>query len=247
MRLNKYIAQAGIASRRSADELTREGKVTINGAVMKQPGYDVQEGDIVCVNGQRVGGSEKLCYYALNKPAGYVTTTSDEKGRPTVLSLLTDVEARVFPVGRLDIDTSGLLILTNDGALANRITSPKSQIRKTYLARLNDRLSREQLSMLRNGVTIDLPVTGKNGERSIRKYRTRPAEVNIVSERVHECVIQISISEGKNRQIRKMVEAAGLKVLALERIAIGDIKLGRTKEGGYRRLTPAEIEYLKNC
>ena len=116
MRLNNYIAQAGIASRRSADELTREGNVTINGAVMKQPGYDVQEGDIVCVNGQRIGGSEKLCYYALNKPAGYVTTTSDEKGRPTVLSLLTDVEARVFPVGRLDIDTSGLLILTNDGA-----------------------------------------------------------------------------------------------------------------------------------
>ena len=247
MRLNKYIAQAGVASRRGADELTKEGKVTVNGAVLKEPGYDVKDGDLVCVNGKPVSAAEKLCYYALNKPEGFVTTTSDEKGRPTVLSLMSDVEARVFPVGRLDYQTSGLLIMTNDGSLANRIAHPRAELKKTYLARLNGILTREQLRMLRSGVVIDIPVYGKGSEKGTKKYMTRPAEVEIVSERSGECVIQISISEGKNRQIRKMVQAVGLKVLALERIAIGNIQLGRTRPGTYRKLSAAEIEYLRNC
>lgn len=247
MRLNKYIAQAGIASRRGADELTKEGKVSINGAVMKEPGYDVQEGDIVRVNGRIVGAPEKLCYYALNKPEGYVTTVSDEKGRPAVVSLMSDVEARVFPVGRLDYETSGLLIMTNDGAVANRVAHPRGEVRKTYLARLNGCLSQDQLRQLRSGIVIDIPAYEKGSKKGTRKYKTRPAQVNVLSERFHESVIEISISEGKNRQIRKMIEAAGLKVLALERVSIGEIKLGRTRPGTYRKLTPAEIDYLKNC
>lgn len=246
MRLNKFIAQAGIASRRAADELTKDGKVTINGAVMKEPGYDVLEGDVVCVNGKRIDHPEKAVYYALNKPAGYVTTTSDEKGRPTVLSLLTDVTARVYPVGRLDMDSSGLLLLTNDGSIADRIAHPRTSLKKTYYARLNGGISHEQLRSLREGVVIDVPVYGKGKEHGTRKYRTRPAEVKVISDAGHESVIEISISEGKNRQIRKMAEAVGLKVLALERIAIGEIKLGRTKPGTYRKLTAAEIDYLKN-
>ena len=247
MRLNKYIAQAGISSRRGADDLIKEGRVKINGAVLKEPGYDVQEGDKVEVNGKPVEGAEKLCYYALNKPAGFVTTRKDEKGRPTVMDLLTDVNVNVFPVGRLDYDSCGLLLLTNDGDLANRLSKPSSHVEKTYLARLNGTPTEKQLAMLRKGVEIDLeekdPATGK---RYIRKYKTRPAKVTMVSQAARECVLEIKISEGKNRQIRKMAEAIGLKVLQLQRTAIGEIRLGRTKEGGYRRLSAAEVEYLKS-
>ena len=244
MRLNKYIAQAGICSRRAADELTKEGKVKINGAVMKEPGYDVKPGDVVTVGTRTITTSEKLCYYALNKPVGYVCTAKDEKGRKTVVSLLADVEARVYPVGRLDYDTSGLLILTNDGELTNLIASPDSTIRKTYQARIAGRLSLDELWTLRNGIIIDLPVNTKDGRRTVRKYKTRPAEVRIISEKGDESLVEISISEGKNRQVRRMFEAAGHKVISLERIAIGDIKLGRTKPGTYRRLTDAELKGL---
>ena len=247
MRLNKYIAQAGISSRRGADDLIKEGRVKINGAVLKEPGYDVQEGDRVEVNGRLLEGAEKLCYYALNKPAGFVTTRKDEKGRPTVMDLLTDVSANVFPVGRLDYDSCGLLLLTNDGGLANKISRPSSHLEKTYLAMLNGTPDNRQLEQLRSGIVIDLeekdPATGKH---YTRKYKTRPARVTVVSQSAHECVLEIKISEGKNRQIRKMAEAVGLKVLQLQRTAIGEIKLGRTKEGGYRKLSAAEVDYLKN-
>ena len=245
MRLNKYIAHSGIVSRRKADELTAAGKVTVNGAVMTQPGYDVQPGDIVMVEGKLAQADEKLCYYALNKPAGYVTTASDEKGRPTVLSLLTDVDVRVYPVGRLDFDTSGLLILTNDGELANRVMHPKGEVKKTYLARIGGRLTPQQLDMLRSGVQIDIPLYGADKGKT-KKYRTRPAEVEVLDENASQSVVQIVISEGKNRQVRKMFAAAGHRVLALERVAIGNVKLGRTKPGNYRRLTAAEIEELRN-
>ena len=246
MRLNKYIAQSGISSRRGADDLIKNGKVSVNGAVLKEPGYDVQEGDIVAVGGRPLPEPEKLCWYALNKPAGYVTTRKDEKGRPTVMDLLTDVSVNVFPVGRLDYDSCGLLLLTNDGDLANKISRPSSHLEKTYLARLNGVPTERQLDMLRKGLEIDLeekdPSTGKH---YTRKYKTRPAKVAMVSQAARECVLEIKITEGKNRQIRKMAEAIGLRVLALQRTAIGEIKLGRTKEGGYRKLTAAEIEYLK--
>lgn len=242
MRINKYIAQAGIVSRRKADELITDGKVKINGAVLKEPGYNVEDGDVVEVLGQVISGTQKYVYYALNKPAGYVTTLSDEKGRPTVVSLLTDVTARVFPVGRLDYDTSGLLIMTNDGDLAQHVSHPKNKVWKTYIARINGPLSKDQMWALRNGVEIELKENGR-----IYKYKTRPAQIAELSRAPHESVLEIKISEGKNRQVRKMIEAVGYKVLELERIAIGDILLGHTKQGSYRKLTQREIDYLKNC
>ena len=235
MRLNKYIAQAGVASRRKADELITAGKVKINGTVCTVLGTEVSEGDRVFVNGREISAKdEKLVYYALNKPLGYITTTSDEKNRETVLSLLTDVTQRVFPVGRLDADTTGLLIMTNDGALANRISHPKNAVWKTYEAEINIAISEEKMQKLRDGVDIG-------------GYRTKPAQVKLLKQTAHASLVEIRICEGKNRQIRKMFKTVDAKVVALERTAIGEVKLGRTHVGTYRRLTKEEIDYLKNC
>ncbi len=235
MRLNKYIAQAGVASRRKADELIAAGKVKINGTVCTVLGTEVEPGDIVLVNGRDISGqSEKLVYYALNKPLGYITTTSDEKGRETVLSLLTDVTQRVFPVGRLDADTTGLLILTNDGALANRITHPRNTVWKTYEVEINIAISEEKMEKLRKGVDIG-------------GYITKPAQVKLLKQTAHASLLEVKISEGKNRQIRKMFKAVDAKVVALERTAIGEVRLGRTHVGTYRKLTKEEIDYLKSC
>ncbi len=235
MRLNKYIAQAGVASRRKADELIAAGKVKINGTVCTVLGTEVMPGDRVLVNGRDISGqSEKLVYYALNKPLGYITTTSDEKGRETILSLLTDVTQRVFPVGRLDADTTGLLILTNDGTLANRITHPRNTVWKTYEVEINIAISEEKMEKLRKGVDIG-------------GYITKPAQVKLLKQTAHASLLEVKISEGKNRQIRKMFKAVDAKVIALERTAIGEVRLGRTHVGTYRKLTKEEIDYLKSC
>ena len=245
MRINRYIAASGIASRRKADEMIAAGRVRVNGAVMTSPGCDIQPGDVVMVDGKPLPAAEKICWYALNKPAGCVTTASDDKGRPTVMQFLADIETRVYPVGRLDYDTSGLLLLTNDGDLASRIADPKQKIKKTYMARIGGKLTQQQLAELRGGIEIELPV--KNAESgAVRKYRTKPAEVNVISENASQSLVEITISEGKNRQIRRMFAAAGHRVLQLERTAIGNIKLGRTRPGTCRRLTEAETETLKN-
>ncbi len=234
MRLNKYIAAAGIASRRKADQLTIDGQVKINGSIMQTPGYDVKPDDIVSVAGKVITGGETLAYYALNKPLGYITTTADEKGRPTVVSLLTDVSSRVFPVGRLDAATSGLIIMTNDGDLSYHLSHPSQQVYKTYVANVSGTLSKEELRMLQNGVLIE-------------GYTTAPAKVEILKETASSTILEIQIYEGKNRQIRKMCEAVGHHVLQLERVAIGNVHLGRLKPGHYRKLTIQEIDYLKNC
>lgn len=234
MRLNKYIAQAGIASRRKADELTVQGNVKINGVVMKEPGYDVKEGDVVEVNGHVMKPSSKLIYIMLNKPKGYITTASDEKGRPTVMDLLTDIPERLFAIGRLDYNTSGMLLLTNDGDLAYRLTHPKHQIYKTYRVRVSGVLSETKAVRLRSGVDIGGFVTSK-------------AKVKILKGAERSTIVEIQIYEGKNRQVRKMFAAVGNKVIDLERIAIGELRLGRLMEGHYRKLSREEIEYLKNC
>lgn len=235
MRLNKYIAAAGVASRRKADELITAGKVKINGQVCTTLGVDVGEDDVVSVNGKTISAEdEKLVYYALNKPLGYITTTSDEKGRPTVVSLLSDVTQRVYPVGRLDADTTGLLVMTNDGALANRIAHPRHEVWKTYLAEIDVNISENKLKQLENGVDIG-------------GYITKPAKVKLLKHTDHASLVEVQISEGKNRQVRKMFKAVGARVVALQRIAIGEVKLGRTHEGTYRKLTQKEIDYLKHC
>ena len=234
MRINKYIASAGICSRRKADELIMNGNVKVNGAVLREPGYDVTEDDVVEVNGTPVIGAEDPVYYLLNKPIGYVTTAKDEQDRATVLDLVADIPERVFPVGRLDMNTSGALIMTNDGNVSYRISHPKHEVFKTYRALVAGVVSKEKIWKLRNGVDIG-------------GYITKPARVTIVGENKNSTLLEISISEGRNRQVRKMCKAVGNPVQELHRISIGEIRLGRLKEGTYRKLTPSEIEYLKNC
>lgn len=234
MRINKFIAQAGLCSRRKADELVEAGNVKINGVSLREPGYDVMPGDVVEVNGRIIAGPEKTVYYLLNKPLGFITSAKDEEGRPTVLDIVKDIEERVFPVGRLDYNTSGALILTNDGSLSYHISHPKHEVLKTYRALVSGQISKERLAKLRKGVDIG-------------GYITRPAIVNVIKETKNSTLLEISISEGKNRQVRKMCKAVGNPVQDLQRISIGEIKLGRLKEGTYRKLTKEEVEYLKNC
>lgn len=234
MRINKYIAQSGLCSRRKADELIANGNVKVNGAALKEPGYEVCEGDRVEVNGRLLESKQKLEYVLINKPLGMVTTVSDDKERLTVMDVVKDIDARLFPVGRLDYNTSGALIMTNDGELAYRLTHPKHEVYKTYRVRVSGVLSNEKAAKLRKGVDIGGFVTSR-------------AKVSIIRGNQHSTIVEISIHEGKNRQVRKMFKAVGNPVQELERIAIGDIRLGHLKPGHYRKLTHEEIEYLKNC
>lgn len=232
MRINKYIADAGIASRRKADELIRSGQVKVNGAVLTQPGYDVQDGDEVIVSGQKLFHREQpKVYYMLNKPVGCITSVHDEKGRPTVMDCMAEIEERIYPVGRLDYQTSGLLFLTNDGDFAYRLTHPKHEVGKTYVLRAEGSLSHRQLQRLRSGVDIG-------------GFRTSPAEVRVLKCNKHSTVLEMTIHEGKNRQIRRMLEAVGSRVIELERIAYGNIVLGHLKPGHFRKLNPSEVDYL---
>ncbi|MDR0571188.1 MAG: rRNA pseudouridine synthase [Clostridiales Family XIII bacterium] len=232
MRLNKFIAQAGVASRRKADELTANGNVKVNGAVVREMGYDVKEGDLVEVNGRMLGLPEKPVYIALNKPKGAITSVGDDKGRPTVMDMVADVPERIYPVGRLDYDTSGLLIMTNDGDLAQKLAHPGHKIYKTYRAKVAGVLSPERLAKLKKGVDIG-------------GYVTAPAVVKLIKQSDRFALAEISIQEGKNRQVRKMFLSVGNKVLDLERVAIGDVYLGHLKAGHYRKLTRQEVEGLK--
>jgi 23S rRNA pseudouridine2605 synthase len=231
MRLNKYIARAGAASRRKADELTENGNVKVNGKAILTPGYDVKDGDIVEVNGRRLASEARSVYIVLNKPKGYITSVSDEKGRLTVMDLVRDIEERIFPVGRLDGATSGLLIMTNDGDLAYRMTHPRHEVYKTYRAKVHGVLSRERLAALRKGVDIGGHITA-------------PAEVQLIRQGPQSALAEIRIREGKNRQIRKMFSAVGNKVLELERTAVGDVRLHNLKQGHYRKMKRDEIDSL---
>ena len=231
MRLNKYIAQSGVASRRKADELTTNGNVKVNGVACFALGYDVKDSDVVEVNGVTINPSSRMIYLLLNKPLGYISTASDEKDRPTVIDLVNDIEERVFPVGRLDADTTGLLLMTNDGDFAYQLTHPSHEIVKTYRARVVGVLSKERIFKLKHGVDIG-------------GYTTAPAEVNVIKQASKYAVVEISVHEGKNRQIRKMFASVGNKVLELERISIGDVRLANLKQGHYRKLKKNEIESL---
>lgn len=231
MRLNKYIAHSGICSRRKADELIGKGQVTVNG-LKAEFGYDVQEGDVVSVSGRTIEPEKRLVYYLLNKPTGYITSAEDEQGRQTVLDLMPDISERIYPVGRLDYNTSGMLIMTNDGDLAYKLTSPHKNIFKTYVAEVTGLFMHRDAARLSKGVNIG-------------GYVTKPAEVEILKQSDSSSVVQIRISEGKNRQVRKMFDAVGHKVLKLERVAIGDLKMAHLKPGMYRKMTTNEITYLK--
>lgn len=233
MRINKYIANAGIASRRKADELIKAGKVKVNSKVMSQPGYDVADSDEVLVEGKPVQSTENKVYYAMNKPLGVITSVNDDRGRMTVVDIMSDVEERVFPVGRLDYNTSGLLLLTNDGDFANRIMHPGHRMDKTYRVRVAGNISKMKISVLRAGVCLG-------------KFKTSPARVDVITWNRHSMILEVTIHEGKNRQIRRMFEAVGYPVQELERISIGNMKLGHLKPGQYRKLSKRELEYFRN-
>ena len=233
MRINKYIAQSGLCSRRKADEYVLNGNVRVNGQIMREPGYDVLPDDRVEVNGRQVEANEKPVYYLLNKPVGYITTMKDEQGRPSVADLIGDIDERVFPVGRLDGNTSGALILTNDGHIAYRLSHPKMLVYKTYRAMVKGVLSKEKEVRLRKGIDIG-------------GYITKPARTAVLEQRPGSATVEISITEGRYHQVRKMFKAVGCPVQTLERISVGEIRLGRLKEGTYRKLTPKEIEWLKS-
>lgn len=232
MRINKFIALNGIAGRRKADKLILDGNVKVNGKPMREPGYDVQPTDQVQVNGKLLNMGEKKEYYLLNKPLGVITSMKDEYERPTVCDLMKETGKRIFPVGRLDYNTSGAIIMTNDGDIANIIMHPKQEVLKTYMAVVSGVISKEKLWKLRNGVDIG-------------GYVTKPCRVTLIKEKRGQSLVEISISEGKNRQVRKMFKAVGNPVQQLERISIGEIRLGHLRVGTYRKLTPKEMEYLK--
>ena len=231
MRINKYIATAGVASRRKADELISNGNVKVNNMVLKEPGYDVQPGDVVEVNGRIIEAEEKKVYIMLNKPVGYITSVKDESMRPTVMELVTEVDGRIFPVGRLDFNTSGLLIMTNDGDFAYKVAHPKHKKGKTYRVKIQGFLTKGKLARLEKGIDIG-------------GFVTSPAQARIIKELPKQTVVELTIYEGRNRQVRKMFKALGNPVQELERIAIGNVKLGRLAVGGYRKLTREEIADL---
>lgn len=231
IRLNRLLAQAGVASRRGADVLIAEGRVTVDG-VVATPGTQVAPGQDVRVDGAPVTG-EELAYLMLNKPAGVVTTVRDPQGRPTVIDLL-DVAQRVVPVGRLDAETTGLLLLTNDGALAHRLAHPRHGVPKTYRALVRGLPGPAAVRRLSVGVELD-------------DGRTRPAEVRVIGTRSGGAELELTIKEGRNRQIRRMCAAVGHPVLALERTAYGPLRLGRLQLGAARALKPHEIAALRDA
>ena len=231
VRLNKYLADCGVGSRRECDRLIADGVVKINGKVATL-GAIVSEKDHVTVNDKRVSDKQKNYYIMLHKPKGYVTTVKDDLGRKTVMDLI-DINARLYPVGRLDYDTEGLLILTNDGDMANRLTHPRNEVNKTYVARISGVLAEKERIQLEKGVLID-------------GVKTAPARVKILQQDQHHTRCEITIHEGRNRQVKKMFEAVGKEVEFLKRVAVGDLRLGGLKRGDYRFLNEYEIDYLKN-
>lgn len=224
------MAECGVASRRKSEELIEAGKVKVNGHVSHIGDKVNPKKDIVTVRGKRIDKEERLYYIMLNKPRGYVTTVSDEFGRKTVMDLV-DVDVRVYPVGRLDKDSEGLLILTNDGSFANALTHPKHNFAKVYRVTVRPAVSDEILERLRKGIEID----GR---------KTAPCDVNVVTEEEGRVVLEFILREGRNRQIRKMCEAVGLEVARLKRVSIGPVKLGMLQTGKTRRLTDNEVKKL---
>jgi 23S rRNA pseudouridine2605 synthase len=228
VRLAKYLAHGGVASRRKAEEIIAKGVVTVGGKVVTDPARDVGEGDDVRVNGAPVG-AEKLEVWAVNKPVGVVSTAREPGARRAVVELV-DSNVRLYPVGRLDADSTGLLLLTNDGALANRLTHPRYEVPKTYRARLAKPPRERELVGLREGVELE---DGPTALAQVRKVGDRE--------------IEIVLREGRNRQVRRMVDAVGNRVVALRRIGFGPLRLGDLAEGQARRLTASEVKELRGA
>ena len=230
MRLQKYMAMCGVAARRKCEEIIASGRVAVNGQTITEMGTQVEDGDVVTLDGQVITPEEEKRYVLYHKPAGEVTTVSDDKGRETVMDKFKDFPVRLYPVGRLDYDSEGLLLLTNDGELAQRLTHPSCEVDKVYLARVSNQVTPEEARR----VYMD------GDER-----RTYPAQVRVVRDESLFSDILVTIHEGRNRQVRRMFDAIGHKVLLLRRVRFGVLDLGDLKRGEWRELTPEEVAELK--
>lgn len=232
IRLQKYLADCGVCSRRKAEEFISKGLVKVNDTVITEQGFKINEKiDTIHFRNKIVKASSKKVYILFNKPKGCITTSKDQFDRKTVLDYI-DVKERVVPVGRLDYDTTGLLLLTNDGDLTFKLTHPKHNMKKIYIAKMYGSPANDKLDRLRDGIVID-------------EYKTAPANIKIISRDKRTSTIQITICEGRNRQVRKMFEVIGYRVFSLERIAIENLKIGDLELGKYRYLTSEEIKNLK--
>ncbi len=231
IRLQKFLADCGVASRRQSETIITDGRVKINGEIINKLGAKINANeDEVSVDGTVLKTTKQKIYIMLHKPEGYITSVKDQFDRPTVMSLI-DLKERLFPVGRLDYETSGLLILTNDGELTYKLTHPKHEVKKVYIAKVIGHPTEESLTQFKNGLYID-------------GYKTAKANVFKVREDNKYTSLKIEIIEGKNRQVRKMCEAIGHKVVNLKRISTGELKLNDLKKGEYRYLTKNEVDYL---
>jgi 23S rRNA pseudouridine2605 synthase len=231
-RLQKILAKAGIASRRKAEELIKEGKVRVDGKVVTEMGtkVDPDAQDIEC-DGIHVAAREKKIYILLHKPAGFLSTVHDPQGRPIVTDLLPQVKERVYPVGRLDLDTEGALLLSNDGELAQKILHPSHEVNKTYVAKVKGKPNTKKLAALSRGITLE----GR---------KTWPADIEVLQTKPQATTIKIIIHEGRKRQVRKMFDAVGHPVLQLKRTAYGQLELGDLRPGKYRFLSPEDIKMI---
>lgn len=238
MRINKFIARSGVASRRKAEEYIEEGRIKVNGSVMKELSYQVDiENDLVEFDGQIISvEDEKKVYILLNKPAGYITTAKEQFDRPSVMDLISGVKERVYPVGRLDYETSGLLLMTNDGDLTYKLTHPSHEFKKTYIASVRGIPNESEIKRFESGLAIENYVTA-NAELKVMK----------INKEKNYSVCKAVIHEGHNRQVRKMFEAIDHPVMNLKRVALGKINVKGIEVGKYRKLTESELKYLKNC
>lgn len=232
VRLQKYMADCGVASRRKSEELIAAGKVRVNGVIADIGDKIDPKNDTVTVSGRKIAQQTNYVYIMLNKPRGFVTTMSDEMDRKCVAELVKDVGVRVYPIGRLDRDSEGLLLFTNDGEFANALTHPSRHIAKTYRVSVKPKITEDQLTVLTSSLMID----GR---------KTMPADVRVLTSEEEKSVLEIVLYEGRNRQIRRLCEEAGLETARLKRLAIGQLELGRLKPGEYRNLTHDEISLLK--
>ena len=233
MRLQKYLAECGVASRRASEKLIEEGRVTVDGITITEMGVQVEEHQKIRVDGKLVTPEEKKVYIMYHKPAGEVTTVSDPEGRATALDKFRDYPVRLFPVGRLDYDSEGLLLLTNDGALTQRMLHPSREVEKAYLARVSHQVTEQEAKILERGVLVDGRMTAR-------------ARAEILSAGPNFSDMIITIHEGRNRQVRKMVEQIGHEVVMLRRIRFGPLELGDLPRGRWRELTEKEIQKLSN-
>ncbi|MBU5454273.1 pseudouridine synthase [Caproiciproducens sp. MSJ-32] len=232
-RLQKYMASCGVASRRKCEEFILSGEVKVNGKVVKELGVKVNpEKDKVYFRGKEIKKETQKLYIMLNKPEGYITSVKDEKGRKTVLDIV-KVKERIYPIGRLDYDSSGLLLLTNDGEIYNKIIHPRVNLNKKYIALCKGIFTEEKLNKFEKGIDIG-------------GYITAEAKIKVLELKKDKSLVEIIIHEGKNRQIRRMCSALGHEVIKLKRISIGEIKLGNLKKGEYRYLTKKELEYINS-